>query len=491
MIAYAVVFCLAFTASVLLAPLVRLVAVRLGAVDRPDGKRKVHARVTPSLGGPVIAAALLLAVAAYVVMTPQVKDMIFAGFPPVKAAGFLGGLLIILGLGVWDDIKGVRPRTKLAVQTVAVLVCFAAGYRVDVPFVARGSLRFLSFPVTWLWLVACINAMNLVDGMDGLASGVAFFAGAVIFVLAAIYGKAAVAILAVAMLGSVVGFLMYNFHPAVMFLGDSGSLLLGYLIAILAITGSLRSHATVALLIPLLALGVPIMDTLLAILRRLSRRLPVSQADREHIHHRLLALGLSHREAVMVLYAVCLALAAALAVASTSSVVVGVILGGLCVCGVAVAHFIGAGEMLGFFRRVGESLRARRGERLHSAAKRTAFWLKLSRSPGEVARALEPCLKALGASGATLWGPGSNEEPIMAVKWKPTGGAGCIEEVFRLPSGRKLLLVVEGMESAASELPDEVRDALEGVFRDMEGDDRGAEYAAAPAQELSGHAGVH
>jgi hypothetical protein len=303
---------------------------------------------------------------------------------------------------------------------------------------------------------------------------VAFFAGAVIFVLAAMYMKVPVAMVAAAMLGSVVGFLMYNFHPAVMFLGDSGSLVLGYLVAILAMSASLKSHATVALLIPVLALGLPIMDTILAVLRRWSRRLPVSQADREHIHHKLLALGFSHREAVIVLYCTCIILAAAaLAVASASSVVVGLVLGLLCICGMLAVHFIGAGELLAFFRRVGETLRARGGERLHSAAKRTAFWVRLSRSHDEVAVAMEPYLAALPASGAKILRPGAEDEPIVAVRWKPTGGTGRIEEIFALPSGGRLLLVVEGIEGTASQLPGEVRQALERVFSDMDVDDRG------------------
>lgn len=475
--AYAVIFCLAFTATVLLAPVVRLVAVKIGAVDHPDGKRKVHAKVTPRLGGPVIAAAILAAVALHAYMAPETARLLAVGLTSTKIWGFTAGLVIILGLGVWDDIKGVKPRTKLAFQTLAVLACFAAGYRVSVPFVAKGSvLDFLSLPLTWFWMVACINAMNLVDGMDGLASGVAFFAGAVIFVLAAVYGRLSVAMISIAMLGSVVGFLMYNFHPAVMFLGDSGSLLLGYLIAILAWTGSLKSHATVALLIPILALGLPIMDTLLAILRRMSRRLPVSQADREHIHHKLLALGFSHREAVLVLYAACLTLAAAsLAVASASSLVVGLVLAGICVCAMLAVHLIGAGELFAFFRRLGESLRAHGGEKLDSAAKRTAFWLRLSRSPDEIGRALEHYLAALGASGAKVFRHGNRRRPIVDVSWKTAEGTERLEELFTLPSGEKLMLVVEGIEGAGPHLPGEVRTALERVFSDMEGGNRGQE----------------
>ena len=255
--------------------------------------------------------------------------------------------------------------------------------------------------------------MNLVDGMDGLASGVAFFVVGVIFVLAGLHSKMSVALTAAAVLGGVVGFLMYNFHPAVMFLGDSGSMLLGYLVATLAIAGSMKSHATVALLIPILALGLPIMDTLLAILRRWSRGLPISQADREHVHHKLLAMGMSHKEAVIVLYCACLTLAAAaLVIASANSWLVGVVLGGLCVAVVAVVKVIGATEVVAFLERLGERLRANTQERQAAAEKRAAFLLAHARGWDDVHKALLSYAKDAGlaavrvcsgdASGAVL-----------------------------------------------------------------------------------------
>lgn len=489
LISYAVIFCLAFTVSVLLAPVMRLLAVRIGAIDRPDGARKRHRKATPRLGGPVIGGAIFFALVGYVLWKRgDVSDLSKLDSTSIlRAVGFVGGFLIILGLGVWDDVKGASPRMKLIFQTLAVVVVYAAGYRVGVPFVAKGTLSFLSFPITWFWLVACINAMNLVDGMDGLASGVSFFAGAVIFVLAAVYAKSPVALVAAAMMGSVVGFLMYNFHPAVMFLGDSGSLSLGYVIAVLAMAGRLQSHATVALLIPILALGLPIMDTFLAILRRWSRGLPISHADREHIHHKLLGMGFGHRGAVVVLYGACVLLAsAALAIASWNSWVVGLVLGLLCVSGMTAVHFIGPGELALFFRRVGEKLRAPRGERIDSAAKRTAFWLKHSRSAQEAAQALEPYLRALPASGAKLYEAGFADEVIAEVKWEPTGLDGSIEEVFKLPSGRKVLVVVEGVDAAVSQLPEEVRRGLQKVFYGNQEGRRGLGVGEMPAEGATG-----
>lgn len=466
----------------------RMVAVRIGAVDRPDEKRKIHTRVTPRLGGPVIAIAIFFALAAYWFMSPEAAGRALQITSPVRMLGFVGGLVVVLALGIVDDIKGVRPRTKIAVQTLAVVICFAAGYRVRVPFVQAGSLAFLSFPLTWFWLVACINSMNLVDGMDGLASGVAFFAGAVIFVLAVVYGKLPVAMMSAALLGSVVGFLMYNFHPAVMFLGDSGSLLLGYLIAILAMTASLKSHATVALLIPILALGVPIMDTLLAILRRWSRRLPISQADREHIHHKLLKLGFSHRGAVGVLYAACVLLAAAaLAVASASSVVVGLVLAGLCISGMLAVHFVGAGEILSFTRRVGESLRAASGERQHSAVGRSAFCIAQARDWQQALDGLEPYAATLGAVGGKLFRSGVSE-PLAQAAWGDGEAVGQIEEVMELRSGSRIQVVLEGVEGTGTAFPLRLRRALEKVLNEVEGANRGTDAVAVTGDGLAGKA---
>jgi UDP-GlcNAc:undecaprenyl-phosphate/decaprenyl-phosphate GlcNAc-1-phosphate transferase len=447
LVAYAVVFCLAFTAAVLSAPAVRLLAVRIGAVDRPDGKRKIHSKPMPRLGGLVITVAVLAAPAVYLLLAPRSGDNGLSLAFSWKLAGFAAGFLTILALGIVDDITGVRPRVKIIFQTAAVIAVFAAGFRAELPFFDRDSL-WLSFPITWFWFVACINAMNLVDGMDGLAGGVAFFVGAVIFALAALYSKIAVALVAAAFLGSVVGFLMYNFHPAVMFLGDSGSMLLGYMIATLAVAGSLRSHAMVAMLIPILALGVPIMDTLLAILRRWSRRLPISQADREHIHHKLLSMGLSHREAVIVLYSACLALASgALAVASRNDIMVGITLGTLCIAGVAAVRIIGANELAALFKRLGESLRANREERVAAAEKKAIFWLRQAESLDDVRSAMVSYVDSLNAATAVVHLGGPSSEALFEARGARVGEAGQgSSEAMSVPysPGREAFLVVRG-----------------------------------------------
>jgi len=471
-VAYAVMFCLAFTAAVLSAPAVRLLAVRIGAVDRPDGKRKMHPKPTPRLGGLVITIAVFAAPVVYTLLAANPDDGTFGLGFSWKLAGFGIGFATILALGIVDDIRGVKPRIKIIFQTVAVIACFAAGFRTELPFVDNESL-WLSFPVTWFWFVACINAMNLVDGMDGLAGGVAFFVGAVILALAVFYSKIAVALMAAALLGSVVGFLVYNFHPAVMFLGDSGSMLLGYMIATLAIAGSLRSHAAVALLIPILALGVPIMDTLLAILRRWSRRLPISQADREHIHHKLLAMGFSHREAVVALYSACLVLAAgALTIASRNDVMVGLVLGVVCIAGVAVVRIIGASELAAFLKRLGESLRANPGERVAAAEKNAIFWLRQAGSLDDIQRAMESYVNSLNAGSAAVHLGSPAGEALFEARGARFGEAGQgRSEAMSVPylEGREAFFVVKGCGCETMVFSSEFRNVLTAALKGMDG----------------------
>jgi len=215
-------------------------------------------------------------------------------------------------VGLWDDVRGLRAGRKLAALTLISAGMYVAGYRisgVSNPFGGAVNLGYWAAPLTLFWFLGCMNALNLIDGLDGLASGVAVFAAATIFLTSMLFQNTAAALLSVAMAGAVLGFLLFNFHPASIFLGDSGSYLLGFLIAAIGLRGTQKSNTVVALLIPVIAMGLPAMDTALAILRRWSRALPLSASDRQHIHHRLLDWGLTQRQAVLVLYGACLVLA--------------------------------------------------------------------------------------------------------------------------------------------------------------------------------------
>jgi len=221
------------------------------------------------------------------------------------------GSLLVTAIGVVDDVWSVRPSVKLAVQALAAAIALAAGYGFDVitnPFTG-GYIELGGFGVaaTLLWIIAITNGFNLIDGLDGLAAGVALIASATVFTITLVQSRPDAAVVSVVLAGAVAGFLPYNFYPASIFLGDCGALMLGYVLSVLSIQGQQKGPTAVVLLMPLLALGLPIIDTLLAVWRRFAAAgaPAIFAADSEHIHHRLLGLGLHHRDAVLLLYGVC------------------------------------------------------------------------------------------------------------------------------------------------------------------------------------------
>ncbi len=313
-------------ASFALTPVAIRIARRFDIVDRP-GPRKIHRAPIPRIGGLAIFGGFACGLAA-AVFTTGYANLLPArtGYWGALAAGAVGMLL----LGLVDDVVGVSFRGKFAVQILASLVVWTAGFRIALlthPLDGhRIELGWLSLPVTVLWIVGITNAINLLDGLDGLAAGCALITTTTIAIIAAHGGRVAVTAIGVALVGSLIGFLRYNFNPARIFLGDSGSLFLGFVLAVISIHGSAKGPAAVATIAPLLVLGLPILDTALAVARRLYRlgsetarsgngagwairNLDVMfRPDRGHVHHQLLDLGLGHRAAVLVLYVVMIAL---------------------------------------------------------------------------------------------------------------------------------------------------------------------------------------
>lgn len=297
-------------------PAVQWLARQLRVLDQPGGRR-IHRFPVPRLGGLAVYIAF---VAAVLIGLPVERPIRVAVEPhqlvitvPYVAAidrpilGLLLGTTVITLVGVVDDIRGIRPLAKLAGQVAAAAVLLPFGVGMDVLTNPLGGMVFvgpLGAGVTLLWLVALCNVMNLIDGVDGLASGIAAIAGATLFVAAYQRGDVGTAILSAAFVGGVLGFLPYNFHPARIFLGDTGSMLLGYVLGALSVLGTYKSYTALSLLVPLAALGVPVADTALAILRRWRAGRPIFQADTEHLHHRLLRRGLSQRQTAAVLYLV-------------------------------------------------------------------------------------------------------------------------------------------------------------------------------------------
>lgn len=312
MVAAAIAFLIALIAAMILTPVARRAAHRLGAIDHALGSRRVHGRPIPRLGGLAVVAAFYLALVALAFADPTALAL-FVVDPAQTAALLLGGL-VIAGLGLHDDLHGATAGSKLFVEFAVAGLLYAAGFRIDavaLPFLPPMALGWLGLPITLVWIAGVINAVNLVDGLDGLAAGVALVAAAATGLLAIVGGNALVVILAAALGGAALGFLRHNFHPASIFMGDTGSLFLGFVLAATSIRTHHESSTAVGLLASALVLGLPIADTALAIGRRALRGAPLFRADRGHIHHRLLARGIGHRGAVLVLYGASLLLSAA------------------------------------------------------------------------------------------------------------------------------------------------------------------------------------
>jgi UDP-GlcNAc:undecaprenyl-phosphate GlcNAc-1-phosphate transferase len=301
---YPAFFGIAFIAALGLTPLVRTLGIRFGILDMP-GKRKVHQEETPRLGGIAVFSATLLPFLIFLVFGDFLAgDIKNAGEPLL---GLVLGCLIVFGIGIWDDIRRLSPWPKLTVEICAALMAYYFGLRIQLlsnPFGLQWDVSWLSGPLTVIWLVGITNAVNLADGIDGLAAGIATFAAAILFIMTVPSAYTLVPYMAGALAGAALGFLRFNFSPATIFLGDSGSLFLGFFLGGLSLWASEKSAIAFSLLIPIIALGLPIIDMIYAIIRRWNRGVPIGQADRDHIHHKLLEKGYSHRKAVLLLYGV-------------------------------------------------------------------------------------------------------------------------------------------------------------------------------------------
>lgn len=322
---YILALIIALLASFLLTPYIKQLAVKIGAVDKPD-KRKVHTQVMPRLGGLAIYLATMLAI---VCSMPITRDLLGI---------LLGGTWIVI-VGVLDDKYSLPARVKLAGQVIAAAILVAFDVKIEWlnnPFGGYFYLEYLSIPFTVFWVISFINVVNLIDGLDGLAAGVSGIASITVILVAVHQGYFPVATLTAALAGGIIGFIHYNFNPATIFMGDTGSMFIGYMLAAISIFGAVKSAATIALLVPAIALGLPIMDTAFAILRRYSNGRPIFQPDKGHLHHRLLAMGLSQRQAVLLMYGISIVLCLAAFVLAEANVYVAAVVIVLILVGVAV-----------------------------------------------------------------------------------------------------------------------------------------------------------
>ena len=316
---YLTIFAFGMLGCVLATPLVTWVANRVGAIDRPDHFRRVHQGAIPRLGG----LALAIGVATATLLTyvdASLGQRASGGVPISSFSGLLVAALGILVVGFVDDTRSLGPRIKLLGQAASILALYIGGVRIrsieflslnfnlDYPAIPLSSLglqfelSILSLLVTLTWFLGCMNIWNLIDGMDGLASGVGLLVSGTLTLVAIHNENFEAAVLSVALAGSLAGFLLYNWHPACIFLGDSGSMLIGLLIGVIGVQGSMGGPSAISILFPIVAMGLPISDTAMAIFRRWVRNLPLSAADRRHIHHLLMNLGLNPRLAALMLY---------------------------------------------------------------------------------------------------------------------------------------------------------------------------------------------
>lgn len=277
-------------------PVARRVAYRVGAIDVPKDQRRIHCEPIPRLGGLAIYTAF---VAASLLLMPM----------DIPLATLLAGATMMACMGMVDDTRPLPARLKLTIQILAALVVIAGGARIEfiTNFLSASKpiipLGVFSVPATLFWVVGITNTVNLIDGLDGLAAGVAGIASLSLAAVAYLNGQPEVAVLLAILAGAALGFLPHNSHPASIFMGDTGSLLIGFVLAVISIEGVIKSATTIAVAIPVLALGVPIFDTAFAILRRMVNGRPIMEADKGHLHHRLLEKGFSHRQTVWILYA--------------------------------------------------------------------------------------------------------------------------------------------------------------------------------------------
>ena len=284
--------------SFIATPVVKSIAQMVGAVDVPKDNRRMHNHPIPRMGGLAIFLGFLLSTLIFVPMSSSMRGML------------LGGVIIVI-LGIFDDIYALPALPKLLVQIAAALVAVLHGNVIQVlsnpnifsenPYWTLGSL---AVPLSVIWIVAITNAVNLIDGLDGLAAGVSAIASMTVILVAVQMGYYHIAVMTAALAGGIIGFIRYNFNPATIFMGDTGSMFIGYMLAAISVYGAVKTAATVALIVPAIALGLPIMDTAFAIMRRYSNGRPIFQPDKGHLHHRLLAMGMNQKQAVLLMYAI-------------------------------------------------------------------------------------------------------------------------------------------------------------------------------------------
>ena len=286
----------AFVVAAAVTPAAIKIAPKRGAMDIPKDERRMHKKPMPRFGGIAIYLGIMAALAVFALKDKGITSV-------------MTGCTLIYMLGLIDDLKDLKPLVKLCGQIVCATVVYIMGVRIEfiTNYFGPGNMAFgdvACFIITVLWLIAITNAVNLIDGLDGLAAGIAAISALCIGYVAYIHGQYVPTLAMMAIAGAALGFLPYNFNPAKIFMGDSGSELLGFSIAAVSILGTVKSATIVVVIIPALVLGLPIFDTVMAIFRRLAKHQSIGTADKEHLHHRIMKAGFGQKRAVMILYCI-------------------------------------------------------------------------------------------------------------------------------------------------------------------------------------------
>ena len=286
----------AFVVAAAVTPAAIKIAPKIGAMDIPKDERRMHKKPMPRFGGIAIYLGIMAALAVFALKDKGITSV-------------MTGCTLIYMLGLIDDLKDLKPLVKLCGQIVCATVVYIMGVRIEfiTNYFGPGNMAFgdvACFIITVLWLIAITNAVNLIDGLDGLAAGIAAISALCIGYVAYIHGQYVPTLAMMAIAGAALGFLPYNFNPAKIFMGDSGSELLGFSIAAVSILGTVKSATIVVVIIPALVLGLPIFDTVMAIFRRLAKHQSIGTADKDHLHHRIMKAGFGQKRAVMILYCI-------------------------------------------------------------------------------------------------------------------------------------------------------------------------------------------
>ncbi|QSX05051.1 undecaprenyl/decaprenyl-phosphate alpha-N-acetylglucosaminyl 1-phosphate transferase [Sedimentibacter sp. zth1] len=316
---YIIAFFSSLVIAFLMTPLARKLAIKVGALDVPKCERKIHKKPMPYFGG----LAMYIAIIACAI--------VFLPHNTVNISVIIGATILVLA-GIVDDMYDMPAKVKLLIQIIAAVVAVVGGVRIHfitnpLSMTGMSMLDKFSIPITIIWIVGITNTINLIDGLDGLAAGVSGIASLSLLVTAITKGHDFITVQCAIVSGACFGFLPHNFNPAKIFMGDTGAMLLGYLLSIIGILGMVKSATAITLIVPILAIGIPILDTFFAIIRRLINKKSIMEADKEHLHHQLMNKGLSQKKTVLILYVISAVLGFTAVFISNVSTPIGILAG--------------------------------------------------------------------------------------------------------------------------------------------------------------------